>query len=144
MNVWAPVLNPAYRNPLALLDSSTVDLDSDCVPYIVHPSIDTNYAYGAGHHPRPAEQRVPQAAKDAPALSPCFRERHRWVFLPDMRPEEAMIFKQFDFREQARSKATFHVAFHDPHHERDAERPGRKSIECRLLLMFDEPPQAKL
>jgi len=167
MNLWAPVCNPAFRHPLALLDGSTVDLSADAIPYILDPGLDTAYAYGtsSSRHPRPAAERVPQAAKDAPALSPCHRARHRWVFLPDMREDEAVLFKQYDFRREqqqqqqqgkqgkqgkqqgggggggvakARVRATFHVAFEDPFHDGDEEKPGRQSIECRVLLMFDE------
>ena len=140
VNLWAPVQRPAYQNPLAVLDASTMDLSTDAVSYHLDPAFDTGYAYfkdqtGAAVHPRPLEQRVPVAAIDAPALSPLFKyvrlqtagtahsdiahtlrslslqpivishhpiarsPGHRWVYLPDMSPDEAMVFKQFDFRE---------------------------------------------
>lgn len=149
VNMWAPVERPAYRNPLALLDGSTVDMAKDVVPWILNPSIDNGYGYyqeamGRGQHARPPAERVPQAAKDAPALAPMHSPRHRWVFLSDMTPEEAVIFKQYDFREASTCKATFHSAFPDPFHKEWKECPGRRSIECRVILTFDPEPTSRL
>uniref|UniRef100_A0A7S1L6T4 Uncharacterized protein n=1 Tax=Alexandrium catenella TaxID=2925 RepID=A0A7S1L6T4_ALECA len=149
VNLWAPVGNPAYRNPLALLDGSTVDMEQDTVPWILHPSVDNGYGYfqeamGEGQHARPQMERVPQAAKDAPALAPLHSARHRWVFLSDMTPEEAVIFKQYDFRSAAACKATFHSAFADQFHKDWKACPGRRSIECRVILTFDPEPTPKL
>ena len=136
-NLWSPIINPAYRSPLALLDGSTVDFEEDCVEYIVSPSLDTGYAYYNGKHRRPKHERVPQAAKDAPALSPVYRPNHQWVYLSDQAPSEAMIFKQFDFRPYAKTKGTFHVAIPDDYHKEWKDCPGRKSIECRVVLIFE-------
>uniref|UniRef100_A0A7S2IKS1 Uncharacterized protein n=1 Tax=Alexandrium andersonii TaxID=327968 RepID=A0A7S2IKS1_9DINO len=149
VNLWAPVENPAFRKPLALLDGSTVDMNKDTVPWILHPSLDNGYGYyqeamGQGQHARPQSERVPQAAKDAPALAPLYSKQHRWVFLPDMTPEEAVVFKQYDFRKCAACKATFHSAIPDPFHNNWKECPGRQSIECRVILTFDPEPASKL
>jgi len=148
-NMWAPVLNPAYRMPLAVLDSSTVDMGRDVVPWIIHRSIDTGYGYhdemvGRAAHGRPPAERVPQAALDAPAVAPLHSPRHRWVYLPDMAPDEAVVFKQWDFRAGAAAKATFHAAFPDPYHKLWQECPGRKSIECRVILTYDPELAARL
>jgi hypothetical protein len=101
VNLWTPVLNPAYRFPLALLDNSTIDLATDTIRWKLHSAADNGYAYlkeaasnGTKKHGRPVDERVPQAAKDAPALGPLYSPLHRWVYLADMKPEEAVIFKQ--------------------------------------------------
>ena len=79
VNLWAPVNRTAYKNPLAYLDCSTVNLKEDSVRYLLDNKLDTGY-YG---ETRPLNQRVPIAAKDCPALGPIHRESHRWVYLSD-------------------------------------------------------------
>ena len=78
VNLWAPVNRTAYKNPLAYLDCSTVDLSTDAVRYLLDTKLDTGY-YAA----RPPQERVPVAAKDCPALAPVHRDSHRWVYLSD-------------------------------------------------------------
>ena len=123
------------------------------IRFKLHAGFDNAYNYenkgqdGKSKHSRPIEQRVPVAAQDAPALFPLYSPRQRWVYLPDMLEEEAMIFKQYDYRDSATTKATFHAAFRDPFHDKWPQCPGRRSIECRVILTFDpdsEDPKAKL
>ena len=104
------------------------------------------------------EAAVPAAALDAPALGPYYNEGHRWVFCPDMRVDEAVLFKQYDWRAAAHhsgssgsssritAKGSFHTSFRDHHHEPESSDgssktalsvPGRRSLECRVLLVFD-------
>ena len=141
VNLWCPVENPAYRFPLALLDGSTIDVEQECIRYQLPLEFDNGYNYQVEtkglKHARPYKERVPQAAKDAPALSPIYNPKHRWVYLPDMGTHEAVIFKQFDFRRNAKCRATFHSAFVDKYHNDWAECPGRRSVECRVILTFD-------
>ena len=55
------------------------------------------------------------------------------------------ICQQYDFRETAAAKATFHLAINDPHHKGWKECPPRRSIECRVILTFEpEMPKANL
>jgi len=137
VNLWAPVNRTAYKNPLAYLDCTTLDLQRDSVRYILDSKLDTGYDV---RNPKPLNQRVPIAAKDCPALGPIHRESHRWVYLSDMTESEAVIFKQYDFRAASASKATFHQAFPDPYHDDWDACPPRRSIECRILLTFDPEP----
>jgi len=137
VNFWAPVNRPAFKNPLAYLDCSTVKLGDDSVRYLLDNKLDTGYTKGD----RPLNERVPVAAKDCPALGPVHSSKHRWVYLSDMTEEEAVIFKQYDFRPDATSKATFHQAFPDPHHDSWEQCPPRRSIECRILLVYEPEPR---
>jgi hypothetical protein len=142
VNMWAPVQRPAYQNPLAYLDSSSIEMPTHTTKYLLPSEVDTGYGYqkealGQEKHPRPVNERVPVAAKDAPALAPLYSPQHRWVYLPDMTEDEAVIFKQYDFRKSSTSKATFHQAFPDPFHSSWADCPGRRSIECRVVLTYD-------
>lgn len=166
MNMWCPVERPAYKFPLALLDASSVHMEKDTIRYQADESIDNGYGYYNGKDnsksltqngenqtvetqkgPRPLAERVPQAAVDAPALAPLWASNHRYVYLPDMEPDEAAVFKQYDYRKSSNAKATFHCAVDDRFHEGWAECPGRRSIECRVILTYDseeKPPNAKL
>ena len=58
------------------------------------------------------------------------------VYLSDMTTQEAVIFKQYDFRKSQPAKATFHLSFPEANrfHEAWAECPGRRSLECRVIL----------
>ena len=149
VNLWCPVNRPAFRNPLALLDSSTVNMDTDVIKWKLRNDFDNGYSYsnveksGAQKHRRPLDERVPQAAKDAPALAPVFNPNHRWVFLSDMAEDECVVFKQYDFRPSAKAKATFHCSFPDPHHREWKDCPGRRSAECRVILTFPPDDGAK-
>ncbi len=63
--------------------------------------------------------------------------RQGWYYFPRMTPDEVLIFKQYDTRqEDAGKRAVFHTAFRDPTTRRDA--PLRESIEVRVLAVFPE------
>ena len=70
---------------------------------------------------------------------------HSWVSLTDMQPTEGALFKQYDFRQSAKEKgealATFHCSSPDPYH-RNTNLPGRRSIECRIILTFEPEPSS--
>ncbi len=60
-----------------------------------------------------------------------------WYYFPRMRPSEALIFKQYDSRqENAAARGVFHTAFRDPNTREDA--PLRESIEVRVLAILPE------
>ncbi len=126
---WAPIDRPAYKDPLCLLDCTSVNLEKEMVRYV--------YQYQEPRaSKRPLEQQIPMAAGDAPAIGPIYSPNHRWYFKPDMSPQEAMLFKQYDCRQGVRARACWHNSFHDKFHDGWVECPGRRSIELRLLLTF--------
>ena len=60
-----------------------------------------------------------------------------WYYFPRMGPDEALIFRQHDTREEkANLRPVFHTAFRDPT-TRDGA-PLRRTVEVRLLAIFDE------
>ena len=122
------------------------DLEQETIRWKLRMDIDNGYDYqverSGRKHPRPMRERVPQAAKDAPALSPVYNPSHRYVYLPDMQENEAVIFKQIDFRRTEAARASFHTAVNDFYHKNDqCWDIGRRSIECRIILTWD-PPKA--
>ncbi len=126
---WAPIDRPAYRDPLALLDYASVGAEAEMVRYLYHG--DLHY-----RSRRPLAERIPAAAQDAPAIAPSFAAGHRWYFAPDMRPDEGVLFKHYDWRVGSGAPAAWHTSFHDRFHDRSG-LPGRRSIEIRLLLTFE-------
>lgn len=151
VNMWVPVERPAYKDPLCLLDASSIDMEKETVAWKLANDIDNGYkvAYKEGGlSSKEALERVPVAAQDAPALAPTYGPTHRWVYLPDMAEDEAVVFKQYDFRNKVPgmgAKATFHCSFPDQFHNNWKDCPGRRSLECRVILTYDpETPAAKL
>ena len=89
-------------------------------------------------------RRLRSRAANAPALAATYAPHHRWIYLSDMTTQEAVIFKQYDWRPGNRARASFHNSFHDTFHDDWKDCPGRRSVECRLLLVFDEEAKPKL
>ena len=52
-----------------------------------------------------------------------------------MRPDEAWFFKQYDTRDGV-AKQCYHNSFVDPKWLQDKSKPGRKSVEFRILLVI--------
>ena len=68
-----------------------------------------------------------------------------WCYFPRMTADEALIFKQYDTRqEEASLRAAYHTAFRDPTTPPEATR--RKTVEARVLAIFreeDPEPEAR-
>jgi hypothetical protein len=60
--------------------------------------------------------------------------KHKWYWLPQMRRDEALVFKVYDSEKDGRARWTAHTAFPDPTSPPNA-RP-RESIEIRTLAFF--------
>lgn len=117
VNVWHPRDIPAWKDPLCLLDVSTVDLANEVCPI---PSINL---HGEAN------------TKFPPLVGPCYSPKHRWVYISDQKPDEAWLFKQWDEREGV-ARSCFHNSFVDPTHLNDPSKPGRRSVEFRMYLTF--------
>lgn len=60
-----------------------------------------------------------------------------WYYFPRMKPDEALILKQYDSRrEDAGLRGVFHAAFRDPTVREDA--PLRESVEVRVMTILPE------
>ncbi|MGA7327067.1 MAG: CmcJ/NvfI family oxidoreductase, partial [Rhodomicrobium sp.] len=79
------------------------------------------------------ERRYPNRIGQTYAVT--YNPRHRWYWLPNMRPEEALVFKVYDSSKDGRARWSAHTAFDDPASPPHA-RP-RESIEIRTLAFFD-------
>lgn len=135
-NIWHPRDRPAFKNPLCLLDGSTVDRQRDLKGIA--------YFFGEKYVPDEKQTKIfksfakinEDGQPESNLAGPVFHPSHRWVFISDQKPEEAWLFKQYDSREGV-VKSAFHNSFHDPHHEQEADAThGRRSAEFRMLLTF--------
>ncbi len=64
-----------------------------------------------------------------------YNPAHRWFYFPEMKRDEALVFKVFDSDAARPSRFTAHSAFDDPATPADA--PPRESIETRTFAFFD-------
>jgi hypothetical protein len=109
VNVWRPIIGPLRSWPLAVCDASSTRPD-DFV------ACDLYYRDRVGE-----------------IYYVKYRERHRWYYYPDMRPDEALLLKCFD-SEPAHGGTGAHAAFEHPYTPADA--PPRASIEVRAFAFF--------
>jgi hypothetical protein len=110
IQVWRAINQPIQRNPLALADAKSVALE-DCLV---------------------AERRYPHRVGQTYRLK--YSPNHRWFYFPEMRRDEALVFKVFDSEKDGRARFTPHTSFNDPNSAPDA--PPRQSIEARAFAFF--------
>ena len=78
-----------------------------------------------------AERRYPHRVGQTYRLK--FNPQHRWVYFPEMRRDEAVVFKVYD-SDKNRARFTAHTSFADPATPSNA--PLRQSIEIRAFAFF--------
>ena len=79
-----------------------------------------------------AERRYPHRVGQTYRLK--HNPNHRWFYFPEMRRDEALVFKVYDSETDGRARFTPHTSFVDP-----ATPPGsspRQSIEARTMAFF--------
>src|SRR5438552_2774641 len=110
IQVWRAIADPIRSNPLAMADARSVAPQDLLV----------------------AERRYPNRVGQTYRLR--YNAAHRWFYFPEMRREEAIVFKVFDSAKDGRARFTPHTSFQDPATPRGA--PPRQSIEARSLAFF--------
>lgn len=143
--IWHPIDRPAFKNPLCLLDGSTVHTPEDLkVIEMLHKaetlSAMTEKQWRVFGERSKMFSRTSEEAGQRKVLSnlmgPVYSPSHRWVYISDQRPDECWLFKHYDTRED-RVQSCFHTSFHDPYHEDEPDDShGRRSAEFRCLLTF--------
>lgn len=110
IQVWRAINQPIVSNPLAMADARSIAPEDLLV----------------------AERRYPHRVGQTYRLK--HNRAHRWFYFPEMRREEAIVFKVYDSATDGRARFTPHTSFDDP-----ATPPGaapRQSIEARTLAFF--------
>lgn len=110
IQVWRPIRLPVRTAPLAIADAQSMDPD-DFVPNKRRYADRIGETYRVKYNPR-----------------------HRWFYFPEMRRDEALVFKCYDSEKDGRARFTAHSSFDDPNSPAGA--PKRESIEARLLAFF--------
>jgi hypothetical protein len=112
VNVWRPIKGPLQDAPLAVCDAQSIGADDFIAADLIYRDRTTE-TYSFNYSPN-----------------------HRWYYYPEMRQDEAIIFKGFDSDRGARARFTAHTAFDDP----TAPVPvlPRESIEARALVFLPD------
>ncbi len=110
IQVWRATHKPIQSNPLAIADAKSVSPEDLLI----------------------AERRYPHRVGQTYRLR--YSPKHRWFYFPEMRRDEALVFKVFDSEKDGRARFTPHTSFDDPSTPPGA-RP-RQSIEARALAFF--------
>ena len=119
VNVWRPI-TPVERDPLALCDASTITR-ADLFPAKIYG--------GIGSDPNDPEKFV------AEGWSVTWNDNHRWYYVPEMQPGEALAFRLMD-TDLSMPQFTAHAAFADPSARADA--PARQSFEIRTICFLPD------
>ena len=110
IQVWRAINRPIQANPLAMADAQSISFTDWMV----------------------AERRYPHRVGQTYRLK--YNPDHRWIYFPEMRPNEAIVFKVYDSEKDGRARFTAHTSFEDPATPADAS--PRQSIEMRAFAFF--------
>ena len=110
IQVWRAINRPIQSNPLAIADARSLAA-SDLIA---------------------AERRYPDRVGETYRLR--YNPAHRWFYFPQMRRDEALVFKVYDSARDGRARFTAHSSFIDPN--TPAGAPPRQSIEARTFAFF--------
>jgi hypothetical protein len=110
IQVWRAINQPIQKNPLALAAANSVTPDDFLL----------------------SERRYPDRVGQTYRLK--YSPNHHWVYFPEMRRDEALVFKVYDSEKDGRARFTPHTSFEDPNSPANA--PARQSIEMRAFAFF--------
>jgi len=108
INLWRPIRGPLRDAPLAMLDGQTVAPGDLVASDLIYPN------------------------RRGETYSVKYNPGHRWFYIPEMTPDEALLLKCYDSAADGRTRFGPHTAFVDPTTPADA--PPRESIELRTLV----------
>lgn len=120
VNLWRPIIGPVQDNPLALCDARSVAPED-----LVSTDI---YHFGEEDLTAPRHRGQIYSVRQNPA--------HRWFFVSDMHPDEVLLLKCYDSRNDGRARFVPHTGFQNP--ACPEKFVPRESIEARTLVVFDE------
>lgn len=111
INVWRPIRGPVQRSPLAVADAASIrPIDLIATDQVFPDRV--GEIYHLAYHPG-----------------------QRWYYAPEMTPDEVLLIKGWDSREDGRARFAPHGAFALPDMPEDA--PPRESIEVRTYVVLD-------
>jgi hypothetical protein len=111
INLWRPIRGPLRDAPLAMCDVESMAPEDLVASDLVY------------------QQRVGET------YAVTYNPSHRWYYVPEMQPHEALLLKCYDSKTDGRARFLPHTAFVDPTTPEDA--PPRESIELRTLVFHE-------
>jgi hypothetical protein len=113
INVWRAIHGPVESSPLALCDARSLE-PRDIVPsdLVYRDRERVGETYGFLYNPK-----------------------HRWYYFPRLEPNEAILLKCYDSKDDGRARFTAHTSFDDPNSPPNAT--PRESIEVRALIFWE-------
>jgi len=123
INVWRPIVGPLQDRPLTVCDARTVARDDLARSKVYSRADDEGLNSSQG--------KLYEAETYAVLHNP----GHRWYYVPDMMPDEAILLKNYDSAfDGTTSRFTPHTSFTDPF--APARPVPRASIEVRVLTIW--------
>ncbi len=110
VQAWRAIDKPIESNPLAIADARSL-APEDLIA---------------------SERRYPHRVGETYRIR--YNPDHRWFYFPEMRRDEALVFKVYDSARDGRARFTAHSSFDDP--TTPARAPPRRSIEARAFAFF--------
>ena len=168
INVWRPIGHAASDFPLAVVDWRSTSPEDLIKVDLLYPkrttspssqTKDSGYSSSSNEDDDRGKEKLPahsdgldtskyEVKGETYAVAPS--KTHKFFYMKDMTPDEAMFIKCFDSRSDRFSKSntegihgghpgvadlTPHTAFIDPNTPADAK--GRQSIEVRCLVFYE-------
>jgi hypothetical protein len=143
VNAWRPIAGPVMNWGLAVMDGRTID-QRDVHPTILYTETISPEVRLSGEVSELDSKVVDLHGESMPVrigetVTPLHEDRHRWIYYPNMMPDEVLLLKVFDSRRDGRTRFGSHAAFHDTTGHGDPQA-HRQSIEVRCLVIL--PPSA--
>lgn len=110
INIWRAINKPIQESPLTVCDAQSI-ASTDLIASDLVYRDRVGEVYAIAYNPT-----------------------HRWLYFPQMQPNEALFIKCFDSAEDGRARFAAHTAFDDPTSPPDA--PPRESIELRTFVFY--------
>ncbi len=111
IQVWRPIRGTVMTDPLGICDGRSIPQQGFILVQRRYKDR-TGEVYHIAHNPA-----------------------HEWFYFPEMKRNEALVFKVFDSDRSVATKFTAHSAFDDP--GTPANAPPRESIETRTFAFWD-------
>jgi hypothetical protein len=120
VNVWRPIRGPVQDIPLGICAAAST-APEDFVPTDIQH-------FGEDDLEKPRHVGEIFSVRRNP--------RHRWFYVADMRPDEALVFKCWSSAQDGRARYTAHTGFRNPN--APAGAAPRESIEVRTLVVYPD------
>lgn len=144
INVWRPIGHPASDFPLAVVDWRSTSLKDLIKVDLLYPK--RSAGDDGDDRGKEAVAGTTSSSTDGyevkgETYGVAPSDNHKFYYMKDMTPDEAMFIKCFDSWGQnvggtpGLASLTPHTAFVDPNSPADA--PGRQSIEVRCLVFYE-------